>query len=439
MLPVLLASVSGVLVSGLMSGLPGFHVYNLLAIGVVLGGGHAFPIEWVLPFTIGLVVGFSVFSAIPSVLLAAPDESAFFTVLPGQRMLMDGRGGEAVLCMGAGSLIALAALCGSAAALPTVVPVAHAVLSRHAYWIVWCVIAFMLLSEWPKANTYWVGPAARLAGAWRQLAAGLLTFVLSGVLGLVLMHASPIAPQAAFQNLMPAFVGLFTLPWLLMNLLTRVQAPPQNETGRPGLDARSVGVGGAAGVLGGAFAAFVPGVTGGVGGMLAGHALAIRDSRAFLVSQGASRSVYMSGALLLFFLPDGALTRGGAAAMLPVLHGAAGTLGYASAAAALAFSAAAACLLLRPITRGAVTVLERVGCRPLSWTALAGAVTLVLGLTGVAGLIVAAVATAIGLVPVLHGSRRMNALGVILLPLALNLSGVGPDVARFLGLASAGR
>jgi putative membrane protein len=234
-------------------------------------------------------------------------------------------------------------------------------------------------------------------------------------------------------------VGLFTLPWLLMNLLTRVQAPPQNETGRPGLDARSVGVGGAAGVLGGAFAAFVPGVTGGVGGMLAGHALAIRDSRAFLVSQGASRSVYMSGALLLFFLPDGALTRGGAAAMLPVLHGAAGTLGYASAAAALAFSAAAACLLLRPITRGAVTVLERVGCRPLSWTALAGAVTLVLGLTGVAGLFVAAVATAIGLVPVLHGSRRMNALGVILLPLALNLSGVGPDVARFLGLAPAGR
>jgi putative membrane protein len=86
-----------------------------------------------------------------------------------------------------------------------------------------------------------------------------------------------------------------------------------------------------------------------------------------------------------------------------------------------------------------VTVLERVGCRPLSWTALAGAVTLVLGLTGVAGLFVAAVATAIGLVPVLHGSRRMNALGVILLPLALNLSGVGPDVARFLGLAPAGR
>ena len=427
-------SVAGVLASGLLSLLPGFHVYNLVAIGVVLGGGHVLPPEWILPVTMGMVVGFSVFSAIPSVLLAAPDESAFFTVLPGQRMLMEGRGAEAVLFIGAGSMIGLAALCGSAAILPAAVPVAHAVLSRHAYWIVWCVIAFMLLSEWPRANAYWVGPAVRLAGAWRQLAAGLLTFVLSGVLGLVLMNASPIDPRAAFQNLMPAFVGLFTLPWLLMNLVTRVQAPPQEALGDIRLDRRAVGVGGAAGVLGGGFAAFMPGVTGGVGGMLAGHALAVRDGRAFLISQGASRTVYMAGALLLFFLPDGALTRGGAAAMLPALHAAAWKSGYAAAVAGVAFSAAAALLLIRPLTRVAMALLAAVGCRVLSWIALVAALVLVLTLTGIAGLVVTVVATAIGLVPLLHGSRRMNALGVILLPLAINLSGLGPDVARWLGL-----
>ena len=39
-----------------------------------------------------------------------------------------------------------------------------------------------------------------------------------------------------------------------------------------------------------------------------------------------------------------------------------------------------------------------------------------------------------GLVPVLHGSRRMNCLGVILLPIACNMSGVGPRVAGWLGL-----
>ena len=41
---------------------------------------------------------------------------------------------------------------------------------------------------------------------------------------------------------------------------------------------------------------------------------------------------------------------------------------------------------------------------------------------------------AIGLVPVLLGSRRMNCLGVILLPMACNMSGVGSTVAGWLGL-----
>ena len=40
----------------------------------------------------------------------------------------------------------------------------------------------------------------------------------------------------------------------------------------------------------------------------------------------------------------------------------------------------------------------------------------------------------IGLIPVLWGSRRMNAMGVLLLPIALNMAGAGDTVARWLGL-----
>jgi TctA family transporter len=44
------------------------------------------------------------------------------------------------------------------------------------------------------------------------------------------------------------------------------------------------------------------------------------------------------------------------------------------------------------------------------------------------------VAGGIGLIPVLFGSRRMNCLGVLLIPITLNMAGVGPDIARLLGL-----
>jgi hypothetical protein len=44
------------------------------------------------------------------------------------------------------------------------------------------------------------------------------------------------------------------------------------------------------------------------------------------------------------------------------------------------------------------------------------------------------VATGIGLLPMLFGSRRMNCLGIILLPVACNLSGHGDLLAGILGL-----
>jgi putative membrane protein len=59
---------------------------------------------------------------------------------------------------------------------------------------------------------------------------------------------------------------------------------------------------------------------------------------------------------------------------------------------------------------------------------------LVVLLTGLPGLGVMAVASCIGVLPPLFGARRMNVLGVILLPLACNMSGVGPAIAEWLGL-----
>jgi putative membrane protein len=428
-----LAATAGAVLSGVLSCLPGFHVYNLMAVFVVVGTAGV-PPEVLVPAAMGMVVGFAVLSAIPSVLLAAPDESAVFTVLPGQKYLMEGRGAEAVLVMTAGAVVGLAALLASAPFLPVFVPTAHRVLSPYLHAVVWCVIAFMLMSEWPKTDAYWASPARRLAAAWGPLAAGLLTFVLSGLLGFVLMHRSPIAAESAFQNLMPAFAGLFTIPWLLLNLATRQKAPPQRPPERMSAGAFAVFTGSLAGILGGGFAAFAPGVTGGVGGMLAGHATAIRDSRAFLASQGASRMVYTVGGFLLFFLPADGLTRGGAAWMMRTVHRPSGEVDYGMALAGMAFAGLAVCVLVSPLTRMALWLLERYGCTALSWVALAMVLTLVVAMTGLPGLFVMLVGAAIGLIPVLYGSRRMNALGVILLPLACNLSGVGPTVAAWIGL-----
>jgi putative membrane protein len=237
-----------------------------------------------------------------------------------------------------------------------------------------------------------------------------------------------------FQNLMPAFVGLFAIPWVVQNLLSQTRMPVQVQ-GRsvdlsPGLIARGVG----AGALGGLFAAFFPVVTGGIGGLLAGQATAQRDDRLFLISQGASKLIYYVGAFLFFFVPGLHLTRGGMAGMLSILYRPHGPVTYWTAIAATLVCGALAFGLLLWLGRLASWLVTKVDYRWVSAATLVLLVGGVLALSRWNGLLIAAVATAIGLIPVMWGSRRMNCMGVLLLPLTVQMAGLGPTVAGWLGL-----
>jgi putative membrane protein len=254
------------------------------------------------------------------------------------------------------------------------------------------------------------------------------------MLGFILVFRTPIAADVAFQNLMPAFVGLFAVPWLVLNMATNVTVPKQSMDVATRLSMDDILRGGVAGTLGGGFAAYFPVVTGGVGGLLAGHATALRNDRVFLISQGASKLVYYVGGLMLFFVPGVNVKRGGGAALLGSLVTPQSDFEYYLLLAAMAMAGLVTLVLVSPLTRGMLRLIDNVGYRRLSTMALALIVGLVLAITGGMGLAVMVVGTGIGLMPVLYGSRRMNCLGVIMLPMACNMSGVGSTVAGWLGL-----
>lgn len=434
------AVLAGTVLSCILAILPGLHIYNVMGLAALYlhslnGGGLAAIPEVTIPFMIGLVTGWSVINTIPSVLLGAPDESALFTVLPGQNYLMTGRGYEAAMLIGAGSLIGiflLVFMIGPFA--PKYVPVIRYVLSPHMHWILWVIIVFILMSEWPKRGNR--GPAGwgRFFSAWSTLGAGLLTFFLSGLLGFVLLYRSPVSIDNAFQNIMPAFAGLFAIPWCLLNAVSGAVIPDQRVCDRLNIDGDLLLRSGVAGGLGGGFAAFFPVVTGGVGGLLAGHATAQRDERVFMMSQGVSKTVYYTGALMLFFVPGLHLTRGGGAWILKGLYMPHTWGDYYLALGSIALSGAVSFLFMSPLTKWTLKLIKTVDYRIISVLSLGIIVALVFSITGWAGLFIMIVAAGIGLIPVLFGSRRLNGLGVLLLPIACNLSGLGEPVAAFLGL-----
>ena len=435
-----LAVLAGTVLACFLAILPGLHIYNVMGLAVLLiyhlqGLGLAVDPEVYLPFMIGLVVGWSVLNTIPSVLLGAPDESAIFTVLPGQKYLMTGRGYEGTMMIGAGSLIGLYMLVFIIAPFaPKFLPVVRNVLNPHMHWILWVIITFILMTEWPKGGNW--GPAGwrKFFDAWSTLAAGLFTFGLSGLLGFLLLYRAPIDIENAFQNIMPAFVGLFAIPWCLLNALSGAEVPKQYVREELNINGDLLLRSGIAGGIGGGFAAFFPVVTGGVGGLLAGHATAQRDERVFLMSQGVSKVVYYTGALMLFFEPGLFLTRGGGAWILKGLYTPRTWGDYYLALGSIAIAGGLSFLLMSPLTKWTLKLMKKVDYRIISLFALGIIIALVFSITGWVGLFVMSVGTGIGLIPVLFGSRRLNCLGVLLLPIACNMSGIGEPIANFLGL-----
>ena len=89
---------------------------------------------------------------------------------------------------------------------------------------------------------------------------------------------------------------------------------------------------------------------------------------------------------------------------------------------------------MSPLTRATLWLIGRFNYRFVSVVALAIIVTLVFAIVQWSGLLVMVIGAGIGLIPVLFGSRRLNCLGILLLPIACNMSGFGHKVAEGLGL-----
>lgn len=428
----LLYALGGLCVAAACSFVPGLHAANVAAFLLPLAGSgqRMLPSEGMLFVLVGMASGYAMLHTVSGIIYALPDEESLLVVLPGQKYLLAGRGPEAVALCALGGLGGASVMLLLVPLAPRFLPRFYALLHPHFHWVLWAIIAYLLLSEWPRDAGRVPAGLPRLWAAWKPLLAGLLTFVLAGLLGLVLSYRSFFPLWGGPTRLGPAFIGLFGVPWLLQGLVSRYPVPPQHAVDALEVRLKEWLWGTVVGAAGGLFAALFPAVTGGVGALLAGQSAGQRHPRVSLVSQGACRVAYTLGSLLLFFVPGMWRVKGVWGGILNSVYAEPSPrVGYLAAGAAVLCTTLAFLLALemgRLIARMPVRRMQAVSL---------GLLLAILGATsGPGGLLICAVATAIGLIPALWGSRRLNTLGIVLLPVALNLSGIGEHLAAWLGL-----
>ncbi len=424
----------GTLIGSLLSMLPGLHVYNVIGFFLLFYFTMGLVIDPMLMILmlVGMLVSYAFVFTISSIYFSAPDDSTMFILMPTQRYLKEKKGHEAVVLIATGALIGVMAITIFVPIFMNALGIVWDIAMSNIHWIIGAVIAYMLLSEFPKDFGRHKNPFHGLKEAWKTIMAGYLTFFLAGLLGVILYSKTIIPVNHAFQSLMAPLIGLFATSSILLNLISKYEIPEQNIPKT--VDAKPIDIvhGSVAGSLGGLFAAFIPAVTAGVGGYMASHAFAQKGDKSFMVSMGASRVVYYVGALALFFLPTLHLRRGALAMGINLFFTPQTVQQFYMVDAGIALAGLVSFFIVIYLSRFMASFIPKINPKLLNIVVLGIIIVLVYIMTSWQGLIIMSVATAIGLIPVLFNSRRSHALAVILVPIWLNMSGI--VLAPLLGL-----
>lgn len=410
---------------GCVSGLvPGIHVNTLAvlllaaypSLALALSGGVCPSLTPILvaAAVVSAAVVHSFMAFIPSVFLGSPGEEDVLSILPGHRMLMQGRGAEAVTCSAQGSLVG--AMAAIVLALPVHMVMASGgweVLQRHVPFILPAVLVLLLLSERGSDST-----RKRLWASFLCLG--------SAVLGFITMYGSLPMTSNDHNLMLPLLTGLFGMPALLISL-GGGQVPVQTGASRTSVDSGPA----LRGLLAGMAVGWLPGITATAGTVVASLGSPERTPERFIAmvsSVGTAATVF---ALVTLSVAD----RGRTGTMLVVLDitdGALTTTEFAMLLMAVALSA----LIGYMATIRAGELFSRIlQERDLSQVNVAIAVflcILTLALCGPGGVLMLLAATSLGLLPSAVGVGRVHLTSSLLVPVMISHSGTHVLIAAVL-------
>jgi putative membrane protein len=381
---------------GTASGLlPGLHANNMAFLLAGVASSVPGPPLYVAMAMLAAGVVHTFLDVVPSLALGVPDASMAAVALPGHRLVLEGRGREALRlsALGSGAAVVLA--------VPLAVPVTR-----------------LMVAAWPtlRANlpALIAGVAALLVvteGTPASMVGAGVSLVASGMLGVAALDLSPAAPLSAGGMLAPLFAGLFGAP-VLVDAVGGGGIPPQDD---PAIAISRPEVAGLAGLgtVAGAIVGYVPAISSAIAATAALLAVPGRyGARGFVV---ATSGVNTSNAIFaLFALVALGSPRTG---VLVAVDAVGSPLSLPHLLVAVGVAAATGFVLVVALGDRYLAVVGRLDATKLSVSILAGLAVLSFLFAGGVGVVAYLAAAVVGLVPARFRARRATLMGVLFGPL----------------------
>jgi len=380
---------------GIITGItPGVHI-NLVS--VIILSLTPFLSQYIsLTTLVIIIIAMSVthtfLDSIPSIFLGAPDSGLELSVLPGHKLLLQGRGYEAVVLTAIGSLFAVIMM---VAFTPIGLPFIKIIYPIIQKFIPYILIFFSILLIYKERKS-------------KSLA--LVVYLIAGVLGIITLNLQ------LSQPLFPLLSGLFGTSILLTSIFTKTKIPKQKIT-QVSLKKKEI----ASSMGAGFFASFLTGLLPGLGASQAAIVATSAQKKItpekFLVIVGSINTFVMIVSFLALYSIDKA-RNGSVVVISEILQNFNLNLLILFLAVSLIAAGIATFLTLK-FAKIFSNLMTKVNYNKLCLSVIALIVILVTILTGWLGLLVLMVSTSVGLIPNLAGIGKNHLMGCLILPVIL--------------------
>jgi putative membrane protein len=398
---------------GVFAGLtPGLYVNTTIPIIMSLSFLFQSPYQ-IVALIISIAITEIFINYIPSVFLGAPEADTSLSVLPGHRLLLEGRGHEAIKLTIIGGLSCLIISLIIISILASYFQLLYTITRPYIQYLLILVILFMILSE----------------KKLKKIVYSSFIIVITGLMGLIVLN-SPIANQ---QNILfPTLTGFFGMSILIISLSEKSKIPQQQNDSKLSISIKEMIKAMLLGSLAGIIVGFLPAVGVSQAATMVQYMGGIGDSRGFLITvSGINAANNVFSIISLYLIGK---TRGGTGVVIGQILGDLTLFDTTFLIGIILFTAGIASLISLYLSKKIPRYLEKVNYRTLSFLIISLLVFMVFLLTGGPGLLILFTSTSIGILCARIGIRRSHCMGFLLIPTLIFFMGLTPVFLSLIGI-----